>query len=90
MSSASSIPGLPMQTTIIVDEKNNVTATTVFAIIVISALIFLCTAMWKDFFMYIERLYFPEGGGIIFKFMYLVLMTVLIIIIILLIKKWFV
>lgn len=50
-----------------------------FGFIIISALIFVASFLWKDFFSDLEEYYFPKKNGILSRFFYTVIVSCIVI-----------
>lgn len=50
-----------------------------FGLIIISALVFIVSFLWKDFLSDIEEIYFPKQYGMLGRFLYMMIITIIII-----------
>lgn len=60
-----------------------------FGVIIISALIFVISFLWKDLLVDIEQIYFPKNKGILNRVIYICVVTILILLIINYLRKFF-
>jgi len=47
-----------------------------FGLILVGAIIFIASFLWKDFFTDVEELYFPKHQGLQYRFIFIVIVTV--------------
>lgn len=50
-----------------------------FVLILIGALIFTASFLWKDFFSDVEELYFPKSHGLAMRFVFVVIISLLLV-----------
>ena len=50
-----------------------------FALIIVGALIFTASFLWKDFFSDVENMYFPKSSGLFYRFLFVVVISFLLV-----------
>jgi hypothetical protein len=60
-----------------------------FGLVVVGAILFTASFLWKDFITEFEEMYFPKMGGIGWRFMFTILVTVILVIIAVEMKDFF-
>ena len=60
-----------------------------FGLIVVGAIIFVLSFMWKDFLIEIEHIFFPKSSGIFCRFIYIVIVSIILLFIILMLRNFF-
>ena len=58
---------------------NNMSFKKDFGLIIVSALIFTASFLWKDFLTDVEKMYFPKNKGLGGRFFFVVLVTVILV-----------
>ena len=70
-------------------NSNIISLVTDFSAVIISALIFVISFLWKDLLVDIEQIYFPKRKGIFNRIIYILVVTLIILSIISYLRKIF-
>src|SRR5258708_1307562 len=62
-------------------SNNNVSFKTEFGFIMVGAIIFIASFLWKDFLSDLEDKYFPKQNGLLIRFFYIVIVTVILVLV---------
>jgi len=60
-----------------------------FGVIIIGAVIFIASFLWKDFLGDVEDIYFPKQQGLFDRFLFVIIVTVMLITIVVYLKRIF-
>lgn len=77
----------PSETNPFVKDAFGISYFKIFILIIVGALIFLATALWRDLFVKIGERYLPKQSNILYSFAYTILLTAIIVLIIIVIVR---
>lgn len=68
---------------------NNISFRREFGLIVVGAVIFTASFLWRDFLTDVEELYFPKHRGLSNRFLYVLIVTIILVTIAILLRRVF-